>query len=129
MRRSSGREQFEPVVALVAVLAVSAGLVTYADTLSDVLPGDRDRQTARTALDGVHDRLRVAGVAVPDRLDRALAAVPAGWHAEVTLRTRTERWQRGPDPPADNLSARRRVSVRLSGADHEPGTLRVVLWR
>jgi hypothetical protein len=129
MRRSSGRAQFEPVVALVAVLAVSAGLVTYADTLSGVLPGDRDRQTARTALDRVHDRLRVAGGVVPERLDRALAAVPEGWRAEVSLRSGGKDWQRGPDPPAENLSARRRVSVRLTGSEHEPGTLRVVLWR
>jgi hypothetical protein len=129
MRRSSGRGQFEPVVALAAVLAVSAGLVTYADTLDGVLPGDRDRETAATTLDRLHDRLRVAGVVVPDRLDRAVAAVPSGWQASVTLRTRQERWHRGPDPPADGLSAERRVSVRITGSSLEPGTLRVVLWR
>jgi hypothetical protein len=129
MRRSSDRAQFEPVVALVAVLAVSAGLVAYADTLAAVVSGDRDRQTARTALDRIHDRLRVAGVVVPDRLDRIDRAVPDGWHAEVSLRSSGNRWQRGREPPAENLSAQRRVSVRLSGSEHEPGTLRVVLWR
>lgn len=129
MRSSSGRAQFEPIVAFAAVLAVSAGLVTYADTLGHVLPGDRDRETARTALDRVHDRLRIAGVIDPGRLDRSRAAVPEDWQANVTLRTREGEWQRGPDPPADSLEAKRRVSVRVAPSELRPGRLRVVIWR
>jgi hypothetical protein len=129
MRRWSGRGQFEPVVALVAVFAVSAGLVTYADTLEGVVPDDRDRRTATTTLDRVHDHLRVAGVVVPDRLDGALSAAPDGWQATVSLRTREGYWQRGPEPPSGGQVAQRRVSVRVTATDHDPGTLRVVVWR
>lgn len=128
MRRSSGRGQFEPVVGLVAVLAVSAGLVAYADTLHRVLPDEIERETAETALDRVHDRLRIAGVAVPDRLDRAPAAAPSGWRMNVTLRTREGTWERGPAPPDDALRARRRVSVRVAPGRLEPGRLRVAVW-
>ncbi|MEF8781874.1 MAG: hypothetical protein V5A39_03075 [Haloarculaceae archaeon] len=129
MRRSSDRGQFEPVVALAAVLAISAGLVTYADVLDRRLPGEQNRETARTTLDSVHDKLRVAGVIVPSRLDRAIAAAPDGWRVNLTLRTREGYWQRGPDPPGDGLAAERRVSVRVGPSKLSAGTLRVVIWR
>lgn len=129
MRLSSDRGQFEAVVALAAVLAISAGLVTYADVLDQTLPDEQSRATARTTLDAVHDRLRVAGVVVPARLDRGTAAAPDGWRLNVTLRTREGYWQHGPDPPGDGLAAERRVSVRVSPSDLKPGRLRVVIWR
>jgi hypothetical protein len=129
MRRSSGRGQFEPVVALVAVLALSVGLVAYADTLEETLPGERAPETARIALDRIHDRLRVGGVAVPDRLDGALAGAPEGWQVNVTLETRDGTWQRGPDAPADGLRATRTVATRVGPSELHPGKLTVVLWR
>jgi hypothetical protein len=129
MGHSSDRGQFEPVVALVAVLAVSAGLVTYADILDDTLPGDRERDTARLALDRVHDRLRVAGVVLPDRLDAALVGAPDGWQANATLLARGGTWRAGPTPPDDGRTARRRVTVHVGPERLRPGTLRVVVWR
>lgn len=129
MRRWSGRGQFEPVVALVAVLAVSAGLVTYADTLAGVLPGQRERATAETTLDRVEDELRVAGVVRPGRLDRATAVAPRGWQTNVSLRTAERSWQQGPVPPEDAPSAQRRVSVRVGPGALRPGRLTVVIWR
>ncbi len=129
MRRSSGRGQFEAVVALVAVLAVSAGLVAYAGTLSTALPGDPERATAETALDRVHRTLRVAGVAQPDRLDRTPEVAPQGWRMNVTLRTREGRWTQGPDPPGEGLQSQRRISVRVAPGALRPGRLTVVLWR
>lgn len=129
MRRSSARGQFEPVIALAAVLAISAGLVTYADVLDQTLPEDQSRETARTTLDATHDRLRVSGVIVPDNLDRAIAAAPEGWRVNVSLRTHERDWQRGPEPPGDGLAATRRVSVRVGPSELRPGTLRVVVWQ
>ncbi|PSQ33527.1 hypothetical protein BRD09_00625 [Halobacteriales archaeon SW_10_68_16] len=129
MRRSSGRGQFEAVVALVAVLAVSAGLVAYAETLATALPGEPERATAETALDRVHRTLRVAGVARPDRLHRAGDVAPDGWRLNVTLSTRRGRWTRGPAPPDEGLCAGRRISVRVAPGELRPGRLRVVLWR
>lgn len=129
MRPSSDRAQFEPVVALVAVLAVSAGLVAYADALGRTLPDGPDRETARIALDAVHDGLRVAGVALPGRLDEALRAVPDRWQANATLRTRAGSWHHGPPPPGDGMEAQRRVSVKVGPSDLRPGKLRVVVWQ
>ena len=129
MRRSSDRGQFEAVVALVAVLAVSAGLVAYAETLSTTLPGEPERATPETALDRVHRTLRVAGVAHPGRLDRALGVAPDCWRMNVTLRTREGRWTRGPEPPGESLRAGRRISVRVAPGTLRPGRLTVVLWR
>ncbi len=129
MRRSSDRAQFEPVVALVAVLAVSAGLVTYADTLDRVIPGETDRATAETTLQRVHQELRVAGVAHPDRLDRAPEVVSGGWRINVSIRTRNGSWARGPVPPEDARRAQRRVSVRTGAGRLQPGRLTVEVWR
>jgi len=128
MRRSSDRGQFEPVVALVAVLAISAGLVTYADVLAGVLPGEADRETAETALDRVHDGLRVAGVSLPGRLNGTLDSAPDGWGINVTLRTRAGNWRAGPAPPEDGIRASRPVGVRVAPGRLRPGRLVVVVW-
>jgi hypothetical protein len=129
MRRWSDRGQFEAVVALVAVLAVATGLTVYAETLSGAVPGDPERATAETALDGIHGELRVAGVVDPGRLDRARAATPDGWEANVTIQTRNRTWQHGPQPPGGAQRAERRVSVRVEPGDIDPARLAVVLWR
>jgi len=129
MRRSSGRAQFEAVVALVAVLAVGAGLTVYAETLSGVMPGEQQRETAETALDRVHDELRVAGVVDPDRLEEARNAIPPEWKTNVTLQTRDRTWQHGPGPPDGASRADRRVSVRVAPGNVNPARLTVVLWR
>lgn len=129
MRRSSDRAQFEAVVALVAVLAVGAGLTVYAETLSGVMPGQPERETAETALDRVHAELRVAGVVDPDRLERSPNATPAGWQTNVTLRTRDRTWQHGPDSPEGAPRADRRVSIRVAPGNIDPARLTVVLWR
>ncbi|PSQ57335.1 MAG: hypothetical protein BRD23_08555 [Halobacteriales archaeon SW_9_67_25] len=129
MRPSSDRGQFEAVVALVAVLAIGAGLTVYAGTLSGVVPDEPERETAETALDRVHGELRVAGVVDPTRLGRTGNATPGGWQANVTVRTRNRIWQHGPDPPEGASRADRRVSVRVAPGDVDPARLTVVLWR
>jgi hypothetical protein len=129
MRRSSDRGQVEPLAALAAVLAVSAGLVVYAETLDDTVPGQPDDETPTAILDSVHRSLQSTGVSTPGRLDAAMATVPEEWQANVTLTAGGERWQRGPSPPESADRVTRRVSVRLAPQRIEPGQLRVVVWR
>lgn len=129
MRPSSDRAQFEAVVALVAVLAVGAGLTVYAETLSGAVPDEPERETAGTALDRIHGELRVAGVVDPDRLRRVRDGLPDGWRTNVTIRTRERAWQYGPDPPEGAVRADRRVSVRVAPGEIDPARLTVILWQ
>ncbi|MFC7134142.1 MULTISPECIES: DUF7285 family protein [Salinibaculum] len=129
MRRSSGRGQVEPLAALAAVLAVSAGLVIYADTLEEAVTPAPERETPEVILDGVERTLEEAGVVDPARLESAMAALPSGWHGNLTLRAGGKQWSRGPTPPSDADRATARVSVRIAPAKVRPGQLRVVVWR
>jgi hypothetical protein len=129
MRRSSGRGQAEPLAALAAVLAVAAGLVIYAGTLDDRLPGRHDRQIAETTLDRVERALQTTGVVDPERLGTALSRLPDGWHGNLTLRANGRRWSRGPAPPTDAERATGRVSVGVAPTRICPGQLRVVVWQ
>ncbi|MBV0923667.1 hypothetical protein KTS45_05580 [Halomicroarcula limicola] len=129
MSRSSARGATEPLAALMAVFAVSAGLALYAGVLDDALAttgGERD--VAAPTADAVERRLTTAGVVDPARIDGALAAVPTGYEANVTLRAE-RRWSVGPAPPADAASDYRTVSVALGPATVRRGTLRVRVWR
>lgn len=131
MRRSSGRAQVEPLAALVAVLAVTAGIVVYAGTLEERVADQPDRGTARTTLDGVTRAMQSAGVVVPDRLNQTSRYLPDGWQTNVTLRVGDRRWSRGPTPTAGATTRRaaRRVSVRRGPGNVSVGRIRVVLWR
>jgi hypothetical protein len=129
MRRSSARGQVEPLAALAAVLAVSAGLVVYAGVLDDAIPARPQPETPAAILDGVHRSLTEAGVTSPDRLSVAPASVPEGWHANVTVTADSDQWHAGPTPPGSADRRTRRVSVRTSPGTVRPGQLRVVVWR
>ncbi len=129
MRRSSDKAQVEPLAALAAVLAVSAAFVLYAGTLDDAVPGQPDDETPTQILESVHRSLQTTGVSAPSRLDAAIATIPEGWQANVTLSGGGERWQRGPSPPESADRVTRRVSVQLAPQRIEPGQLRVVVWR
>jgi len=129
MRHWSGKGQVEPLAALAAVLAVSAGLVVYAGTLDGATPEQPDDETPAAIVDGVQRSLQSAGVASPARLDAATTAVPSGWAANVTLVADGTRWRHGPTPPASADRVTRRVSVRVTPRRIQPGQLRVVVWR
>jgi hypothetical protein len=129
MRRSSDRGQAEPLAALAAVFAVSVGLALYAGGLDDAIPGQPESETPEAVLESVHRSLDVAGVTSPSRLENAVAAVPDGWHANVTLSTAGEQYQRGPTPPVSAEHETRRVSVKTAPKHVDPGQLRVVVWR
>jgi hypothetical protein len=129
MSPSSDRAATEPLAALVAVFAVSTGLALYAGALDDSLvraTGDRD--VVRPTADAVEQRLTTAGLVDPERVSDSLAAVPAGYEGNVTLRAES-RWSAGPTPPARADTDDRTVSVALGPATVRRGRLRVAVWR
>jgi hypothetical protein len=129
MRHWSDRAQTEPLAALAAVLAVTAGLTIYAGTLDRAVSPASDRRIAETTLQRVTTTIESTGVTEPSRLTAADDAIPDGWHGNVTLRTDDRRWANGPRPPSDSDSATRRLSVRVSPMEIRPGRLRVVVWQ
>jgi hypothetical protein len=129
MSRSSARAATEPLAALVAVFAVSTGLVLYAGVLDDTVADvTGDRNLATPAADAVERNLTTAGLVDPDRVEDSLSAIPSGYEGNVTLRAE-RRWTAGPTPPADADTDRRTVSVALGAATVRRGTLRVRVWR
>ena len=129
MRHSSDRATTEPIAALVAVFAVSAGLALYAGVLDETLAmATSDRDIAAPTADAVERRLTDTGVVDPTRIDDSLRATPAGYEGNVTLRAE-RRWTAGDRPPADAATDRRTVSVALGPATVRRGTLRVRVWR
>jgi len=143
----------EPTVALVAVFAVCAGMGLYAGVLDDaVAVAGSDRDRAGPAVDRLVDTVSIGGVADPDRLDGAVAALPGERRCNAALVTAHKRWGAGPQSPwsraapdAPNSStessaaaqsieggavdvATRTVSVRLGPGRIVPGRLRVVVW-
>ncbi|WP_026190264.1 DUF7285 family protein [Halomicrobium katesii] len=129
MSRSSARGQVEPLVALVAVAAVSLALSLYAGVLGDALPSQRDRELPETTLAAVDDHLAPAGVVEPRRVSDAVDAGPSGYHTNVSVTADGRQWQAGPVAPDDAGTASERVSVRTRPAHVDAGRLRVAVWR
>ena len=129
MSRSSDRGATEPLAALVAVFAVSAGLALYAGTLDDTLAGvGGDRNVAAPTADAVERRITTGGVVDPAQVPDSLSAIPSGYEGNVTLRAE-RRWSAGPTPPAGADTDNRTVSVALGPATVRRGRLRVTVWR
>ncbi len=131
MPRSSDRGSVEPLAALAAILAVSAGLALYADAVAETLPGQPDRETADITLERVYDRLSTAGVVDPESISRVGERIPSGWQANVSLQCDEGSWSHGPAPPAgrEPIAADRRVGVRVAPARVLPANLRVEVWQ
>lgn len=127
-RSSARRAQVEPTAALVAVLAVGAGLSLYAGVLGDV-SGLEEAGVAPTAVDSIRDAASTAGVLAPGRLpDAVRRATPRGRRLNATLAAGGRRWTAGPPRPDADDRATVRTSVRLSPGRVRPGELRVVVW-
>ena len=128
MSRSSARRgSVEPIAAVAALLAVTAGLGLYAGVLDDARP-ETDRDVATPTLDRVYDRTSELAVVVPDGIDAARRAGPDGYRVNVTLWADGRRWTAGPEPPARADRASRSVSVRLAPGRLRAGRLRVEVW-
>lgn len=135
MSRSSARRgQAEPLAALVAVVAVGAGVSLYAGALADARiagagPGSDPDATAGTAADRALERVAPVGVARPGRMADLPSVAPSGYRLNATLTCGTERWTVGPPaPPSATARADRPTSVRTAPGRIRPGTLRVVIW-
>ena len=131
------RAQAEPVVALVALFAVSMGVSLYAGVLDDVSTTvGVDRDVATPTLERAHDATTTAGVIDPHALGRSLAVGPDGYDLNVTVRGANRTWHAGPPAPTRTSrtssetsdSATRLASVRVAPGRVRPGTLRVVVW-
>ncbi|WP_254537314.1 DUF7285 family protein [Halomarina litorea] len=133
-RSSARRAQVSPLAALVALLAVCAGVSLYAGTLDTSLHSlTGPDPTVRTVADRTLDTLAPTGVTTPARLaNRSLTAgagaVPEGYRVNVTLVAGGERWQRGPAAPPGAGRTVRALGVRLDPGRVVPGRLRVVVW-
>lgn len=127
-RSSARRGAVEPLVALVALFAVVAGLGLYAGVLSKTLSVEYDRNVAEPTLVRVHDTLAVRGVLRPDRLPKTRSIFDGRRRLNVTITTGNSRWTAGPRPPARPDAASRSVSVRAGGGRVPAGTLRVEVW-
>lgn len=137
---TNSRAQVDPLVALVALFAVSVGVSLYAGVLDDVSRSvGVDRDVATPTLERVHDAATAAGVFDPSERHATLAAGPDGYDVNLTVRidgherqpSRT--WYAGPSvpdtPPRAAIdSAGRVVSVRVTPGEILPGHLRVVVW-
>jgi hypothetical protein len=123
---SSSRGQTSPLVALVAVAAVVAGVSLHAGVLAAETPAT-DRDVAEPTLDRVTDHVREGAVAEPARL--ASAPRPDGFRTNASLAAAGRRWTVGPVPPGDADAAERAVAVRLAPARVRTGRLRVEVWR
>lgn len=125
--RIAARGQVDPVPALVAVVAVAAGVGLYAAAL-DGVPTATSTDRAPVLLERIHDETVDGGVADPDRLD-----VPSNRtdpRVAVVLSTSESTWRVGTEldrTDPGTTTASRRVSVRTAPGNNDPGTLRVVV--
>lgn len=127
--RARGRAQASPVVALVALFAVCAGLSLYVAVLGGSIPAVEERDIAPATLDRVHDAASDGGMTDPAALDDAAERGPASHRLNVSLAVDGERWTVGPAvPPNASDRAGRLVSVRRAPGRVDPGRLAVVVW-
>lgn len=133
----AGRAQVEPVAALVALLAVGAGLGLYAVALEEAAP-DRERDPATTTLDRVEREATVSGVVDPERLTIPAGVARGATTVRAELRAAGRSWRVGESGAvegSDRRSTRNRteatraVTVRVAPGENVRGTLRVVIGR
>jgi hypothetical protein len=131
---SRSRGQTTPIVALVALFAVCAGLSLYATTLDSVTSPGTENALAQPTLERVYDVVNDGGVVSPMGLSRSRVAFPDGYRVSVEVTTPQDRWTTGhrPPPPEPNVqvdSASRPVGVETADGDVVWGRLRVRVWR
>ena len=131
-REAAGRGQTTPIVALVALFAVCAGVSLYATTLLGVTPTGTGNALAEPTLDRVYDVVNEGGVVSPTGLSRTHRAAPDGYRLAVALTTEDGRWTTGTRPPAgsDGVdTATRPVAVSTAEGGVTWGRLHVWVWR
>ena len=125
------RGQTTPVVALVALFAVCAGVSLYATTLVDVTPTGTGNALAEPTLDRVYDATSEGGVVSPTGLSRAERVGPDGYRVAVAVTTDDGRCTAGDRPPAGSGgvdTATLTVAVSTAYVRVVLGRLRVRVW-
>jgi len=130
MRESRGAVL--PIPALIAAAVVCLSLSVYATTLHDRDPGP-ERSVIRPATADALEAASESGIVEPSRLDDALATIPEGYEANLTVRAEGERRSVGPAPPGDASSGdaevrTRVVTIRVGQGQFRPGEFEVILW-
>lgn len=127
-----GRAQTTPIVALVALFAVCAGVSLYATTLGTVMPTETENALADPTLDRVYDATSDGGAVSPVALSRAEGVAPDGYRLAVAVTIEEGRWTDGSRPPPDDDgvdTASRPVAVAMADGSVTWGRLRVWVWR
>jgi hypothetical protein len=127
-----GRGQTTPIVALVALFAVCAGISLYATTLGTVIPDRPDNTLAEPTLERVYDVTVDGGSVSPGRLSYVDRAAPDGYRIAVTITIDAGRWMAGSRPPPKPKrvdTATRSVAVAMADGSVAWGRLRVRVWR
>ena len=131
-RETARRGQTTPIVALVALFAVCAGVSLYATTLVDVTPTGTGNALAEPTLDRVYDATSEGGVVSPVVLSRTERVAPDGYRVAVAVTTENGRWTNGTRPPTGSEgvdTAARPVAVSTGNGGVLWGRLRVWVWR
>ncbi len=132
MSRSSDRGLAEPVAALVALVALGAGLTVYTGVLHEADTAGGNGRPAADALDRIHDATASEGPLRPGDLSVPADAAGETWVVRASLSTNERRWTAGDPRPADggapSHAARRSVPIRTAPGESSPGTLRVEVW-
>lgn len=130
--RRPGRAQTTPIVALVALFAVCAGVSLYATTLGTVMPTETGNALADPTLDRVYDATSDGGAVSPVALSRTERVAPDGYRLAVAVTIDEGRWTEGSRPPPDDDgvdTASRPVAVATADGSVTWGRLRVWVWR
>ena len=125
-RRRAGTE---PLVAIVAAVAVAAGLAAYVGVLDATLASGTDRDVARPTLQRAYAALAPAGVVEPDRLAPGAVDGPEGYGVRISVTAVGTEWRAGPEPPPGADAASRSATVRVDPGENRPGTLTVEVWQ
>ena len=131
-REAPRRGQTTPVVALVALFAVCAGVSLYATALNGATPVGTGNTLAEPTLERVYDATSDGGVVSPVALPRAERVAPDGHRVAVAVATDAGRWTAGDRPPAGAEgvdTADRAVAVSTADGGVAWGRLRVWVWR
>jgi hypothetical protein len=131
-REATQRGQTTPIVALVALFAVCAGVSLYATTLVDVTPTGTGNAHAEPTLERVYDAVSEGAVVSPTGLSQAEHVAPDGYRLSVAITTENGRWTSGTRAPADSEgvdTAARPVAVSSVDGGVIWGRLRVWVWR
>lgn len=130
--RRTRRAQTTPIVALVALFAVCAGVSLYATTLGSVMPGETGNALAEPTLERVYDAASDGGAVSPTALSQTDRVAPDGHRIAVAITIEEGRWSDGSRPPPNDEAvdtASRTVAVAMADGSVTWGRLRVWVWR